>query len=571
MCIIICGNFYSYKNKMSKKDLNLEWNVDISDLSSLSLDEDSLENLDIDEVLEGENPTATENKPLDKLDLNTESQTESQTEYQSQWSGVVDENVFLDLWDNSQTKKNVLKDGDNFSTYIRWFFISSIVILIGVLAIVAFYLFRKYINEASKPNLEQTQQEFVNKYKDTYKKIRGLLWSNQSYVQPTVWSADESQRVNEIINATDIDYIEKKDLLSNYVSELVSKTKNKAEQVENLKQDNAKQWFLPEELETLLSEDQAISTIQRSLNALEVIKFSTATKVFMYMNTALSTISEMIRVSWANVDNLRNLFENINSRWDKDISSYVYMCYLNPFEINANCDVVWDLDLYYKIAKDDSINIELFKNAMNAVSQLLEKEDTSLFSITFNWFNAADKNIQFNIEVYTNQEDEKSLMSQGKRNPNIFILTNIINLLKQSSFIIWADINTKEINVTTRTLTQWWISRPVNYSTMDFSVPIQRKTEREIFDYIDLDAMKKLISERGFNENPEEMSEEILGENNEIINENNDEIVAESANEGFDEEESTLEDQELEDYSIEEDTNAENTNAENTEPENEEE
>ena len=287
MCIIICGNFYSYKNKMSKKDLNLEWNVDISDLSSLSLDEDSLENLDIDEVLEGENPTATENKPLDKLDLNTESQTESQTEYQSQWSGVVDENVFLDLWDNSQTKKNVLKDGDNFSTYIRWFFISSIVILIGVLAIVAFYLFRKYINEASKPNLEQTQQEFVNKYKDTYKKIRGLLWSNQSYVQPTVWSADESQRVNEIINATDIDYIEKKDLLSNYVSELVSKTKNKAEQVENLKQDNAKQWFLPEELETLLSEDQAISTIQRSLNALEVIKFSTATKVFMYMNTAL--------------------------------------------------------------------------------------------------------------------------------------------------------------------------------------------------------------------------------------------------------------------------------------------
>ena len=185
-------------------------------------------------------------------------------------------------------------------------------------------------------------------------------------------------------------------------------------------------------------------------------------------------------------------------------------------------------------------------------------------------FNAADKNIQFNIEVYTNQEDEKSLMSQGKRNPNIFILTNIINLLKQSSFIIWADINTKEINVTTRTLTQWWISRPVNYSTMDFSVPIQRKTEREIFDYIDLDAMKKLISERGFNENPEEMSEEILGENNEIINENvdenNDEIVAESTNEGLDEEGSTLEDQELEDYYIEEDTNAENT-----EPENEEE
>jgi hypothetical protein len=49
---------------------------------------------------------------------------------------------------------------------------------------------------------------------------------------------------------------------------------------------------------------------------------------------------------------------------------------------------------------------------MNAISQLLEKEDTSLFSITFNGFNAKDKNIQFNIEVFTNQEDERNLLQQ---------------------------------------------------------------------------------------------------------------------------------------------------------------
>ncbi|MBO7095253.1 hypothetical protein J6V86_03660 [bacterium] len=49
---------------------------------------------------------------------------------------------------------------------------------------------------------------------------------------------------------------------------------------------------------------------------------------------------------------------------------------------------------------------------MNAISQLLEKEDTTLFTITFNGFNAKDKNITFNIEVYTNQDDERSLMAQ---------------------------------------------------------------------------------------------------------------------------------------------------------------
>jgi len=54
---------------------------------------------------------------------------------------------------------------------------------------------------------------------------------------------------------------------------------------------------LPEELEIILTEEEAIDTIQRSLNALEIIKFSTATKVFSYMNTALATISEMVRIN----------------------------------------------------------------------------------------------------------------------------------------------------------------------------------------------------------------------------------------------------------------------------------
>jgi hypothetical protein len=50
--------------------------------------------------------------------------------------------------------------------------------------------------------------------------------------------------------------------------------------------------------------------------------------------------------------------------------------------------------------------------------------------------------------------------------------------------------------VDTKTINQGGISRTVNYSTMDFTVPIQKDTEREIFDYIDLESMKKLLSDR---------------------------------------------------------------------------
>jgi hypothetical protein len=48
-------------------------------------------------------------------------------------------------------------------------------------------------------------------------------------------------QVNKIIEATDIDYIDKKDLLSNYVSNLVHKTQDNVDYLESLKQDIARQ------------------------------------------------------------------------------------------------------------------------------------------------------------------------------------------------------------------------------------------------------------------------------------------------------------------------------------------
>lgn len=500
MCIIICGNFYSYKNKMPKKDLNLEWDLDLEELESLSLDEESLKEID-EEIWGVETTSEVKSDEIVQESTNNESVNvaDSNLEDLNQTSTTIDESVFLDAWDTVEHKKNVLKSGDDgLKLYLRWFFFSTLITLLWLLAIAFFYSFRIYIKEASKPAPDSNYVSYVQKYKWYYKKVKNFLWKDTSYQSPVMWANNEASVVNEIINATDIDYIEKKDLLSNYVSTLVNKTQNRADYLENLKQNMARQWFLPEELEMLLSEDQAIDTIQRSLNALEVIKFSTATRVFLYMNTALSTISEMIRINWVSVESLRELFAQLNSRWEKDITSYVYMCYLNPFEKDADCGEIWDLDLYYDLANDRSINIRLFKNSMSAISQLLEREDTMLFSITFNWFNASDKSIQFNIEVFTSQEDERSLLQQWKKNPNIFILTNIINLLKQSSFIIWADISTKEVNVDTRILTQGGISRPVKYSTLDFTVPIQKNTEREIFDYIDLESMKNLLFDRGF-------------------------------------------------------------------------
>ena len=496
---------------MPENEQNLEETVGTVDLSAVSLQPESSDGVNASNVVTATNESEVINSVgnvefgqpnMSDIDFNT-------------WEPVassIDESVFLDTWDAPKVSQSSSDDVEHFWKYLRWFFFSSIVTVIGILGLVLLYSFNNYITWASQTTADFDKQEYVNKYKPRLEKVKWRFWMNNkvNYENqlPIVNSPMALQRTNDIMNATDIDYIEKKDLLTKYASDIVRNAQDRAIYVDSLKQEIAKQWFLPDELNKLLTDDGAIDTIQRSLNALEVIKFSTATRVFSYMNTALTTIAEMMRISGSSVESLKQLFLQLWSRWEKDITAYVYMCYLNPFETNADCDTIWDLDLYYNNKlRDGSINIKMFKNSMNAISQLLEKEDTTLFSITFNWFNARDKKITFKIEVYTNQDDERSLMAQWKKNPNIYILTNIINLLKQSSFIIWANINTKEVNVEPRTQTLWGITRKVNYSTMNFTVPIQKDTEREIFDYIDLDSIREFLDRINAKYDEEDLSD----------------------------------------------------------------
>jgi hypothetical protein len=58
---------------------------------------------------------------------------------------------------------------------------------------------------------------------------------------PIVNSPMALQRTNDIINATDIDYIEKKDLLTKYASDIVRNAQDRAIYVDSLKQEIAKQ------------------------------------------------------------------------------------------------------------------------------------------------------------------------------------------------------------------------------------------------------------------------------------------------------------------------------------------
>jgi hypothetical protein len=61
------------------------------------------------------------------------------------------------------------------------------------------------------------------------------------YKVPKVSVEQNMVAINSIINANDIDYIDKKDLLSPYVSDLVSTSQDKALYIETMKEKIAKQ------------------------------------------------------------------------------------------------------------------------------------------------------------------------------------------------------------------------------------------------------------------------------------------------------------------------------------------
>jgi len=89
---------------------------------------------------------------------------------------------------------------------------------------------------------------------------------------------------------------------------------------------------------------------------------------------------------------------------------------------------------------------------MSYIDLKIENSDMPSFSIVFQRFNPGQKEISFNVEINTFKDDETSLIRQGIVNPHIFVVTQLLNLLKQSLFVIGENINDKQLTVTPRAI-----------------------------------------------------------------------------------------------------------------------
>ena len=357
-------------------------------------------------------------------------------------------------------------------------------IILGILGFASF-AFWKYLGEKSQADISHlsTITKKTSKNYDEYGQTLGLF-DLQKYENLNVdeWA---KEKITKIIKDLSLNYVQKRDILqsvANKIGTSILDLKWKIQQDTNALN---KDWFFPEELVWILKQDNAVGSIQRSLLSLEVVKFSSAIKVFSLMDTFLSS---MVSDFGYQQSEIKKILNELIERGENDIQNYLNYCYNNPYE-PVQCNIIWDFDKYYQLRENSTgekpFNTSFFKKLMEHIDKKLEYSNVPSFSITFNSFDGKSNSIAFTVEVNTLKEDEYVLLKQGIKSPHIFIVSELIQLLKQSTFIVGKAIDAKDIRVTSKPITIWGSKYMVNNSVKTFTLPIQKNTEREIFDYVD--------------------------------------------------------------------------------------
>lgn len=357
-------------------------------------------------------------------------------------------------------------------------------IILGLLGFASF-AFWQYLGEKSQADISHlsTVTEKTSQNYDEYWQTLGLF-DLQKYENLNVdeWA---KEKITKIIKDPSLNYVQKRDILqsvANKIGTSILDLKWKIQQDTNALN---KDWFFPEELVWILKQDNAVGSIQRSLLSLEVVKFSSAIKVFSLMDTFLSS---MVSDFGYQQSEIKKILNELIERGENDIQNYLNYCYNNPYE-PVQCNIIWDFDKYYQLREKSTgekpFNTSFFKKLMEHIDKKLEYSNVPSFSITFNSFDGKSNSIAFTVEVNTLKEDEYVLLKQGIKSPHIFIVSELIQLLKQSTFIVGKAIDAKDIRVTSKPITIWGSKYMVNNSVKTFTLPIQKNTEREIFDYVD--------------------------------------------------------------------------------------
>lgn len=220
-----------------------------------------------------------------------------------------------------------------------------------------------------------------------------------------------SSHLDTLIQDKDLNYIQKKDTIQQAFNTFSTRFIANKQQLTTIKENISQYGFFSQEIYDLLEDQSYATSIKQYLLSLEIIKFSSAIKVFSYLDTFVSSVASALNITPTAVETNMHSFAE---RGEKDILMYLNNCYLNPYEIDYTCDLVGDFDRYYTLIDNTSTKIDtkFFKKMMYYVDVKLEQVDIPSFSIVFKKYDPTQKEISFTVDVNTFKQDEIALIKK---------------------------------------------------------------------------------------------------------------------------------------------------------------
>ena len=346
------------------------------------------------------------------------------------------------------------------------------------------YVFHQYLQYVQGKPVSSVVDFYMPSINNVYLKISNLLGQD-----PNVYSIDSlttpsaTQSLNMIISDTSLNYITKKEVLTKAVDQLIRDTVNQYSRLDSVKQDIWSHGFFPKDVQTFAASTFIDNSLQRSLIAIEAIRFSTALTYFSNLDTFLKQFSSFVSITPEQVTLILDAYKK---RWEKDIQNYLTTCYFNPYVNADSCSMPQGNDfLNYYMYVDTSTTIDKnrFPVLMSYLDAKLEESDFPSLEISIQNFDPLENSISFGIELNTFQEDEWELLNKWILNPHIYLSTKIINLLRESKFIVAEPINLATLKVNKKKLRIGGEEFTISNSAFDFSLPLQKNAEREIYDF----------------------------------------------------------------------------------------
>ncbi|MBP6910152.1 hypothetical protein KBC03_00975, partial [Patescibacteria group bacterium] len=313
---------------------------------------------------------------------------------------------------------------------IMFFLVFAVLLAFG-------YIFQQYMRFMQGQPVGNTISYYMPSIHKTYLSISKLMGRTPNkYGVESLTTKMAQQNLNTMITDASLDYIVKKEVLTKTVSQLISSTTTQYTRLDEIKQDIGSYGFFPKDVQVFAASTFVDNSLQKSLVAVEAIRFSTAMTFFSNLDTFLQQFSSFVSLSPEQVAALIDVYK---SRGEKDIQNYLTTCYFNPYVNADNCAMPQGNDFanyYTYVDTKASIEKRIFPILMSYLDAKLENSDFPSLEIDIKNFDPLQNNISFEINLNTFQEDELQLLNKGILNPHIYLATKIINLLRESKFIV---------------------------------------------------------------------------------------------------------------------------------------